>query len=287
MSGLSPNIPKASRVNPLILRTSVTVPANATVQAATAPLQNPFREGMFIDEVRISVPTANFSDIFLKLDLGRVPLTNGFISPMCFAKAINIDILSSPNYIFTWRFPRPLFVPGNELLVPTFRNNPLNPPGATIESSITYVCRSYTGNKQPDVLNVPWCAAYQTPAKSDAIVFAYTEESTESDLTNPFNEPLHLQRFVSARPAYSIDSLAHFLTNVLVRMSDSQGRHVVATPTPIGNLCFLPEGGVWNVNAVMPPKSFFKSWWDINQTVAGQASKQFLGIVGHREVRIR
>lgn len=276
--------------NPLILETSVVVPANAAVQAATAPMQSPFRGGMFIDEVRFAVlATFQFPlAIYAKLELGRDPLTNGFISPVAFCKQLNVG-LGPTKHVYTWRFPRPLYVPNTELLVPTILNSPLS-GSTTLTVDISYVCRALLRGDSPKVIHMPWAAAFHGVIYNTSTSSSFTEESMESDLVNPFNVPLNLQRFVSARPvAQTFDQRDLYTRDVLVRLSDSMGRHAVKDATPIGHLCNMADGGYWNVNSVMAPKSFFISRWDVTTGQTGQAvaDRNILGIVGHREVRIQ
>jgi hypothetical protein len=248
---------------------------------------------MYIDEIRIAV-LASFQfpyDIYAKFELGRDPLTNGFVSPVAFCKQLNVGS-GSTKHVYTWRLPRPMFVPGTELLTPTFLNSPMDTTApATLTVDVSYVCRALLrGNDEPKVIHMPWAAAFHGVRYNINTAVNFSEESSETDLVNPFNMPLNLQRFVSARPVTQAFNTRDLYTrDVLVRMSDSIGRHTVKDPTPIGHLCNMADGGYWNVNSTMPPKSFFLSKWDVTtgQTGVSAVDRNILGIVGHREVRIR
>lgn len=268
--------------SPILMSDSFLIGVNQKVQPLTDHFQNPFRTPMLIDEIRMSFdesiedPTAvdPFS-IQLKLALGRDPLTNDFIPMPMLGKLLNPGRQTNDPLIYTWKFPRPLYVPGTELLIPTMFNSPMpGTAGRAAPVRLTYAGRSLDPNyQQPKTIALPFAAIWKGLAQGiDLGNVPTSDDSTESDLVNPFDRPLYVQRMIGRIRATNSDgvgtaagtgdalddlndsSLAQ--NSTLIQMTDSLGRQAVRDPTPFSNV-FNAIDRAWTINTMLPPKGFF------------------------------
>lgn len=283
--------------SPILLSAEAVVDVNSKVELATPELANPYNTAMWLDEVRMQsfrVGNSDFNPFHMKLrlSLGRVPLTSDFIPIPMFGKVLNSFGTWSIDGAYTWKLPRPLYIPGGEFVVSTVFNDPMDLTAQPVPQRIriTYVGRSLgSDDRPPGKIDVPWVAMFAGPTHPMGADFA--EESKETDLYNPFNEPLKVQRFIGRMTIPAGEFIQPEVNRLftLVRMTDSQGRFVVKDPTPFAHLFFINEMS-WNVNAVLPPKGFYIV--SLNQNYSSVDSmiepvKPFISIIGHREVSLR
>ncbi len=297
----------------------------------TQALANPEREPMLLDEIRFevfSVASGGFNQdlggvIWVKLDLGRTPLTHGFIPLWLFGKQLDpvlemglgsvatgsIPIVTADNgrRFYTWRLPKPLYVWSNEFVQPTFRYNTnlfsavsgaTNPSNAAVDVRITYSCRTLPHDAPvPRNIPVPWVAAWSGPAMAIGVGAAttYSAETTESNLVNPLNGPVKLQRFMGRIANIYNDSFAEFPLDLgseflQIRAFNSLGRIAIRTFTPFHHI--FGRDKAWDVNAVLPPKAFFKfqlrarNLDTILQTANPVAQLPQLAMIGWRDVEL-
>lgn len=259
----------------------------------TTRLQNPFRTAMWIDEIRFNFSSDTASAVLplqargvrVGLHLGRMPLTNNPVSIDAFGR-----VLTQRTPINTWRLPKPLYVPSGETIVPRIWNTSLSPIDATIE--IVYVGRSIPkGEQEPKSIFVPYVAAYNAPIVNVGDPYSVVQ-STEADLVNPFNETLHVQRFVGAYFAAGGLSLPgqNIYNNTLIRAVDSEGTIMVKDATIFSSL-FNFSTQVWNVNTRLKPKGFylFEVARDLSAIpfVGADPTYPIISMVGYREVALR
>lgn len=299
--------------SPILLTGTVTL-TTGQQKEITDPsrMQNPFRTAMLIDEIRFKLQSGiNVSGLpaheafSADLRLGRLPLTDGFIPLGNFVQRLNYDTVSGwaddgTTGDFTWRLPRPLYVPPGEQITIKLRADTdasSTFAGATTVWNVIQAGRSLSSDdKRPDVINVPWVSKYKSPiVVPDPSLGVVTQESTEADLRNPFNEPLHVQRFVGRMVTYKA-SVAASEKEVYdvhawepgVRAADSFGRILVRDPTPFQHL-FQYLDFNWTVHSMLEPKGFYRMilQTDFTNVVASTYSMfHTISMVGHREVNL-
>jgi hypothetical protein len=272
--------------SPLLLQAQITVPpAGEMGLADTTRLENPFQGPMWLDEIRFRLAaesTLSWSSLSCKLKLGDLPLTQGNVPVSLLGKALNDNADGSSAassgggvLAFTWKLPKPLFIPARELLRPTLYFAPYS--GATEKVvTVCYACRPLpVGTPTPKVLQVPWVASYMPPMQQAGVASAdRVDESQPSDLYNPWDQDLHVQRFVgrlmvqNRREEAGLMGLASITPNLqaqlatnstgtLVSAQDSQNNILIRDPTPFAHVFDFVDRA-WTVNCLLPPKGFYQ-----------------------------
>jgi hypothetical protein len=270
---------------------------------------NPMGKDMELLEIKFEISgplqtgnTAVFGGtISCELVLGDIKVTNGAIPVWCFGRAENLDgetVLDLSNVnadtrgfsAFSWRLPRPLFIPAGTVLKPKFTHTGY--VSDTLNARVGYSCR--TVNKAPKKVCIPWVAKYASIVFNPLNVAAKTQ-SAELDLVNSNPEPLHLQRFVgrtlTLRPSGegSDNGPQLFASQALkLRMVDSYGRPIVRNFTPFRSV-FAAATRSWELDngAILDPNGFYrvllqKDAMPLNES--GWSGQAFVSMVGWREV---
>jgi hypothetical protein len=296
-------------LSPLLLQAQIVPPAGGGSfgLADTSRLENPYQAPMWLDEIRFRLPTSTgttsefavASSMKVELKLGDIPLTNGFVPIPLFGKVLN-DITQGGG-AFTWRLPKPLFIPARELLRPTAYFEPYS--GAPTKTlTVTYCCRPLPrGTPTPKTLQIPWVTYFKPDYLTVPGAVDTTNQSQPSDLFNPWNEYLHVQRFIGEFFVRNIDtggagfmSLASaninlstglLTTGTLVSAQDSFNNILVRDQTPFSHLFSIVDRA-WTVNSLLPPKGFYLFTLDRLWSAYGGAATATVGIgmVGWREV---
>jgi len=289
---------------------------------------------MWLDEIRFRLPinpsafdppALAWSRLKVHLQLGDIPLTKDFVPISLLGKVLNSSLTCESNVgnggpnLFTWRLPKPLFIPARELLRPTIYFEPpqttdsFEPPEKVV--TIIYCCRPLPrGTPTPKVLNIPWVTYFKPPNMRVASPLApgggatpdRTDQSTPADLYNPFDEDMHVQRFVGRLMHQDFGEEEGFMglasadidletgvlkTGTLVSAQDSQNNILIRDRTPFAHVFdFLDRA--WTVNCVLPPKGFYlftiDRIWDTYIPLEGPANITVgISMVGHREVGLR
>jgi len=301
-----------SFVSPISLLAQVTLPAQAGELGLPDPtrLENPFQAPMWLDEIRFHIPYVkdgpNFvplrwSNLFVKLLLGNIPITKGAVPLSLLCKQLNDSAVPDVNVgtpteqlmpvtynVYTWKLPKPLFIPARDFLRPVIYYAPSPTsviPLSAVTVNVTYVCRPLPKNTPtPKKLQIPWVTYYSPPVMenfSDSLIDR-SDQSTPSDLYNPFEQELHVQRFVGRFLNFQIgnsqtpddnnygdlkgvmtfaDELVDFRNNVplsgtFVSAQDSFNNILIRDPTPFYHV-FDAIDRSWTVNCVLPPKGFY------------------------------
>lgn len=304
--------------SPLLLQAQITAqPGGEMGLADTTRLENPFQGPMWLDEIRFRLPSSTglfaggyWSGIWCKLRLGDLPITQGNVPIALLGKELNGSLQGAiAPYIFTWKLPKPLFIPARELLRPTIYFSPFVGAAASTVT-IAYACRPLAvGTPTPRKLNVPWVAAYVPPFQATGVAAAdRIDLSQPSDLYNPWRQDLHVQRFVGrllfqtssptgavGEPSYiplsavtpNLEAgLPTSAMGTLVSAQDSFNNILIRDPTPFSHIFdFLDRS--WTVNAVLPSMGFYQfqveRFWSQYATTAVTASPA-ISMVGWREV---
>lgn len=262
-------------------------------------LRNPLRTPMWLDSIVITpqyltTPQTSFGasqalgDLQIRLTLGREPLTNGFVPVMTLDKIPNVSRGFNPNvgvttpqvtalgaWSYIWRFKRPLFVPANGYVVPEFFNTGKTQNVTYSNIVLTYRGRSLPAGFQPKEVHIPWNTAFVGAVRDLDSPADWTEQSKETDLVNPFDEPLKTSRMngvvcVSGFPSWYTPTNNFFFIDqeyITVRMTDSMGGIIVRDPTPFGHL-FQPLCASWPLSTVMQPHQNYLVMLDLNLNVS-------------------
>ncbi len=316
-----------SQISPILLQAQISPPAGGGSfgLADTTRLENPFQGPMWIDEIRFRLPGGAavtgagqaWSSMRVELKLGNIPLTYGFVPISLLGKVQNdlaegVYSLGSPD-CFTWKLPKPLYVPARELLRPTiYYDTYAGAPAKTV--TIIYACRPVEkGTPAPSVLQVPWVTYFQPPYLScslEAPAVNTTNQSAPSDIFNPWDEELHVQRFIGRLMIQNHGENSGYLglsdaamdmstgairCGTLVSAQDSFNNILIRDRTPFAHVFDFIDRA-WTVNCILPPKGFYlftlERIWD---TYVPPTATDFvpviatLGIsmVGWREMRVR
>lgn len=270
---------------PIHLTASTTLAANSTGGVNAIALKNPLGQAMEILEIKFQLYQDELQIVNLlgtiacKLDLGKYPLTGGYVPLWCMGRAENLysEMVSDPSSKcvneFTWRLPKPLYVPADAVVLPTFQHRGLIKQD--IQIRISYSARSIpAGAALPSRVALPYAAAWS--AKSFYIYDAGTDASRETDLVNPFDEPLHLQRFTGR---VGMASLAQD-TGEVNQITDGAGEGYGGygrdyTPTALYSIRMVDSYGRPLVRTLLPFRTVFsgvtRSWEVAEATIDPRA----------------
>lgn len=202
---------------PLLLYATGSVSYGKEATLDADDLQNDFQRDIEITEIRFMFWANGSSQngtnswhssgplVRVKLKMGRIDLTNGFVPAWLFGPPIQriAEVVqgkvSQPGNASTWSYyrwklPVPLIVPHGSTLLPTFQYlSPVSPAGLqgslpnAIECHIAMVGRSLKDNL-PRTLRVPYVTAW-IPDVGSLV-------SNDRHLVNPFTVPMRVQRFL-------------------------------------------------------------------------------------------
>lgn len=304
-------------VSPIHMSGSIVLQPGASGSIPTSSLLNPIGMDMEILEIKFeisgtgnstdpSVPTVQVSPCFggtiaCELLLGTIKLTNGAIPVWLFGRLENPgaqsdvqDIVSGTSYAYhSWRLPRPLFIPAGTTITPNFTHTGLVPDALNVR--IAYSGRSVS--KQPKKIHVPWVASYVSkvfiPVSTSGL-----DRSSDTDLINPSDDPLHLQRltahtiniFQAAGSQILEDGFPQFVASqaMKIRITDSFGRPIVRSFTTIQSV-FSSATQSWEMDngAIVDPHSFYivdtRLTGSAASIAAGLSTQMHIGMVGWHE----
>ncbi len=295
-----------SPATPVHLSGSVVMPSGSNGTVPPAALKNPMGADMEILEIKFELSAAVVGGAFpvmggtiwCELVMGSYKLTNGAIPVWNFgrvenfggeSKADSTDLIGFESY--SWRLPRPLFVPAGAVVTPNFTHTGFFKQ--TINARIGYSARTVT--KKPKQICMPWVAKYASTV-FNPISAAGVDTSSELDLVNPNPEVLHLQRFVGRTAQISSEGITSddptqpaFGSQYLnLRMTDSYGRPIIRNYTPF-RMAFGSLTRSWEMDngAELDPESYYlvnlrKDAMTV--ATAGAAGQAFISMVGWREL---
>jgi len=216
-------------------------------------LRNPFLAPMWIDRINFSFDDDYAGIVYTDLKLGTVPLTDGFVptdllcEPQEFSNQVGLRRVA-------WVLSRPLFLLPGEFLYPRFFHSA---QGGTdpLAAHITYIGRSLEGGDpmpSPGKTFMPYVSSWVAPSHVGGA--AYTDKSSESNLRNPFPDPLEV---VCMRGRISKGSTlttgSAVFQNTLVR-AVNQDNSIVAKDN--SEFFTLFGDGFWRTRFALPANGF-------------------------------
>lgn len=307
----NPIYTQKSSASPLHLSSSLVLASGTNGTPPNAALKNPMGQDMEILEIKFEV-SGKFSDekfvevfggtIACELVMGTYKITNGSIPVWNFGRAENVDreqqIDATDDLAvtaYTWRLPRPLFVPAGAVVTPNFTHTALSPN--TLNVRVGYSAR--TVFTKPKRIYMPWVAKYLSKS-FNPLSAGGVDSSTDLDLVNPHIEPFNIQRFVGRTLTVDGTGSMHESTPLFfneqtlnVRMADSYGRPIVRSFTPFRSV-FTPLTRSWDMDngAQLDPESFYRvdlrvdpiTTDPFNPVFALTAGQAFISMIGWREL---
>jgi hypothetical protein len=289
---------------PFLVTATVTVRPNGQGSVNLEALKNPSGGPMLIEEIHWSLyPGTNnvtglAATIGCKLSLGNIPLTADFVPLSLFGKEENIaaaDTSILPGIYqqdFVWRLQNPLYVKAGEVLSPLFLHRGFTT--YSVDCQVSYLCRTVPPDAEALIKKdiVPWVANY-LPAPVVQAGTELTIQSGELDLVNPFDTPMHVQRFsghlYSLGAIQVLESVATRPqeTQTKVQMWDSLGHQVVREVGTRFRAVFESNYKTWEVPHDLAPHAYY-----IIQIATGSVDLSVIqtgvlfqiGMVGDREV---
>lgn len=284
---------------PIFLNDQVILSGNQKGFARSIHMQNPFRVPVLVDEIRYRITSDSDQELAIALAqirvrhlLGRTPLMSNTIPIGLLSKSFGMTVPTSLDFPswYTWKLPKPLYVPATEVLSAELEMPP--DIAGTFTVQVSYAARILPdGTPPPEKINVPWACFFQLPefSSTSGIDVVTTKET---DIVNPFNETLFVQRFIG-RSVFQTgggfietptipSQLFEFTT---VRAADSFGRILVRDPTPWPHLFYFPDRA-WTVNTKLQPKGFylFEVTRDFTTMEEVEPGALLFSMIGHREV---
>lgn len=314
---------------PISLTATGTVKAGSVAGVNADALVSPYGLPMEIHEIKwlLSAPTNQIigAGVGCSFELGDYKITNGYVPINAFCKSMLLipvggdftdlsmnstngeEVQTTPSYAnFVWRLKTPIFVPAGAVLLPKFQHRNLIPDDVTIQ--ITYSGTVLPANHRPKKLTLPWVAYWA--ADGVDYVTALAQASLESDLVNPYNTPLHVQRFVgrinyggnisSVPPSERFTVAAESSGNgngltemagkyFTVTMVHSSGANIIQSPTKFESV-FYSGTRAWDVNIDIPARSYFVVQLNkiADATATGSTAtlrfQPIIGMIGYREI---
>jgi hypothetical protein len=284
----------------------VSIPINGLAQYGDeSQLRNPFGGGMWIDSIAFSrqaIPPGVQQRAILDVQFKIGPhfLMKDFvpIHVLCPPE----DSKSQPfDQNYTWKLPKPLFVPEGWALSPKFQSR-----GAASGSSNAATLRMlYTGRQHvgpaPARVDVPWVASWTGATRTGST--DTRDQSSQADLVNPHDVPLHIERFTgriynsdgtciydNGESATSFTGQIPALTRYsLLRMIASDGKIIIRDRTPWASIFNLADM-TWWAKSILGPKEWIIAYLDeLLSGVTYPTTADYIPnivMVGHREVAL-
>ena len=299
-------------IAPVHLSAFAQLQAGAASGVPVATLKNPMGQDMELLEIKFQVigDIDNGGQILTlggsvgcEFTMGNYKLTAGSVPVFCFGRAENLSgemkeagsVSNLKFCAYTWRLPRPLFIPAGAVLQPR-----LNHFGYI--SSPLYVRIGYSGRTvfhQPKTIYLPWVAGWNSKV-FNPVASASNDQSQPTHLINSTNQVFHLQRFVGRTHGftslgvpseqYPISFGSRYLK---VRMNDSYGRPILRTFTPFRSVfgALTRSWELEELDARLDPGAFYRVFLkkDAMTMAAGQeavSAQAFVSMVGWRDIPV-
>jgi hypothetical protein len=299
-----------SPASPIHLSSSLVLRSGASGAVPVNAFKNPMGQDMEILEIKFEISGAATTGstpvfggtIWTDLMMGSYKLTNGAVPVWNFGKMENIlsELLSDDqdalNFsAYTWRLPRPMFVPAGACIAPSFVHTGYIASTLNVRVGMS----GRTVSRKPKAIYMPWISKYVSKA-FNPLSAADKDQSQETDLFNPHPEVFHLQRFMGRTLTQNPGASTNQGENrprsfadqyLLARIVDSYGRPIVANYTPF-RLIFSEVTRSWEMDneSTLDPEGFYKVILRKDAMVLAGASanlfgQAFVSMVGWRELK--
>lgn len=292
--------------HPILLSAEVSLASKAQgVAPNTIALKNPnVRFPMEIHEISFDLRSDGVitgGAVACDLALGTIPLTNGYVPVWCFGRSrqtnreIGYGGNSATYFTGTWKLAKPLYIPPGGVVQPTFQHRGLVVDA--INARITYRGQVLRAGARPPRTFAPYACAYSSkPFDVDA---ADTDASRETDLANPFSQPIFIQHMIgrmsvdinatSQKSEITDPAIAARLLQV--RIIDSAGRPIVRDLSYFAQV-FAKQTRAWDMNgAKIDGGEFYNVFLnkleppnDAAVTAATRYALADISLVGWREI---
>ncbi len=308
--------PRPLWIHDLVFDWDWTIPARGVSQTYGTPLG---------DAIRVSIKVGNH------------PMTAGFV-PVCLLGQVENGRANTPalrsnaqvvHSTFTWHLPEPLWLPPNlPLTIQIQHLNDFAVNSASADQTVDVTARGVLDEQDtiPDVVDVPYAASFLTPVETDTsagttgVAPPVVAQSGQTDLFNPFDQPLNLERLTyeisvsstglsgatranfAPTDATSAQDQMSALTigqnygldrrYVTLKMVSGKGRSIVSNYMPIGAV-IASTSRSWYMHSVLDPADYLVAF--ISQqmplftdpgTIAFQM-RTGLAMIGSRRLTLR
>ena len=271
-------------------------------------IKNPTSSPIWVHGIRFGLVAASGSvlsglggAIGVKMNLGQTPLMQSYV-PLWLLRTQTTDAeLITQNskfiYRYTWMFRKPLLMLPGQYLSPLF-----NYPGmlsgtdpATVAVQMTMLAD--IAESVPQTVSVPWAcsfAAQKTVAGTAALALP---ESRRTDLFNPHDFPLHIDRLTGRIMINQLDGDDEYATgvstypsaNTNVRMFREDGSAIIRDPTAFAHAFSQPLKAWRMEGCVMPPRSYYQAVIDVDYSDstaygADAVIQPMIGLLGYRDI---
>ncbi len=286
-------------------------PGQALGVANIQDLRNPLDVPMLVDEILFNIVTVKSvssltgimlgGDVRLNLKLGADELVQQFTPLWMLGAAKNFSVASSAtgpttlaaqlnSSILGMRLASELILYPGEFLNPTFYNAAkLTSNSVAVRIAVRGRAMKADAQKQ----SLPWISHFDGPLRAPNA--NYTEESTEADISNPYDVPLSLDRMIGGVANDSTGAnppglygdptcMDAGLNYAEIRMVDGDGQPIIRDFTPVGHLFQLQDFS-WRLKGTMPANSFWKAYIQENYSNIGVATpnlRVMMSLIGHR-----
>ena len=271
---------------PVVLSDETTLTEGINKQLDVEKLSNFFDTPMVIDEVRVQIVTpavamqiGNFGgSVRLKLVLDRYALSSVYIPVGCFGPTFDGGTIDSAVYqagvyspesinsiftdeyklgFFRWKLPRPLVVPSGMALEAKISRqidglSVPYPAAGALTVSVAYAGRVARKHLPSDVtIPVPWVGLFENQFTSASVAI-----SDQTDLYNPFQQPLTVQRLIARWENTYLDGGAPEDTRISLDATGTNGNTSIDFPPTQLKLFngfyitdgFIPGNAIWESN---------------------------------------
>lgn len=281
------------------------IPYQKALGLPAGTLRNPTNELVLIDEIRITLnrwdttsagliapPAGTTALLFIpgsmgiELRLGNVFLTRGFVPYALIGNRLgNARLMPTQS----WRLPQPLcLAPGAEISARFQSTTSEAPYGLdfTGVANVTLVGRVIEDcTSLPPTIPVPYITWYQGPINAGGTV-AFSDESNTTDLANPFDVPLQVQRLTGSILDPNVEYKARTTHELItLQMVDHLAVPTIRNAVEWGAVFGTDRS--WAMRSMLPPKGYFLA--TVNSNIADQSGSAFravIGLIGTREVRL-
>lgn len=231
------------------------------------------------------------------------PITNGLVPVNLLARTQNWRANTPPmikktqvvHSTYTWRLPQPLWLPPNvPLTVQIGHFNDFTVDVADPAQDVDVTIRGYLdeSNALPDYIDIPYATAFLGPVRSSVVAATtglapiVTERTAQTDLFNPFNVPLNVERlcyeigvsghgidfggatsanFAPTDATSAQDQTSNLLAGqnygldrryVNIKLTSSKGRALIKDYIPIGSVISSNNRSL-DLKCVLDPQAYY------------------------------